>query len=693
MKKLLVSIICLFSTHLLINAKILKVNDAINYATITSKNQFQQSSMMSPMAINAKKQVTYELKHTIKNNGRPTVYIANKSNGGFIIISANDDVANGLLGYVDYGSFDVDSIPDNLQYFLEAAAEAIYYADVLEDKQDKSYEYQKKPAIAPIMATKWGYWSPYNRYTPIVGEKKTPPGCVAIAMAQIMNVYRYPDCGVGQVSYTLPATKEKLSYNFEDNPIDWANINSKLANPATDAGWDAVARLLYTCGMSVKMSYNTSGSSSSLSSALSAFVNTFDYSYESRSVYRSWYTNEEWEDLVYNELYEGRPVFYAGYSQESGGHAFVCDGYNNGYFHINWGWGGSYDGYFLLSTLDAKNNSMGFARNEQIIIGIQPKLENPNKTPIVYFNGDFVIENTSVSRKSSSYSTVKSYPSGIFYGSVYKNDGGIFGLKMINTDNGDVQYVESSKHVNSMIKGSAITSYNITIRNLPSEEGTYITVPAFFQDCDSTWYDINVQKTKEWAYVTQITSDSIFMYTQSDAIANDIIDAAQVIDMTLPPTTSYITPMDVELTVKNKTQYLTNKVYTPVLLKEDEIISRGTAQFFDLEPGESEKVVWKSYWDNELLPGDYQVALMDKKGKLSQNRVDIQVQDMGNMTTAAARIILYDISTTHFVEVYNIDGMLVAKGEKIKRTLKPGIYIIQYQLSNGTKEIRKILIN
>lgn len=674
-------------------AKVLSVNDAIAYASKTSVLQFKQSHMVSPMAFNAKKNVTYELKQTLKTNGRPTVYIVNKSNGGFMILSANDDVANGLLGYVDSGEFNSDSIPENLQYYLEAYSEAVYYADILEDKQVKDYEYQKKPAIAPLCVTKWGYSDPYNRYTPIIDEQRTPPGCVAIAMAQIMNFYRYPEVGHSSISYRLTTTNETLSYNFDENPIDWDNINPIMSYPVLEAAKDAVARLLYMCGMSVRMKYSLTGSSSSLTKAQSAFIDIFDYSYETRILDRAWYTNEEWEDIVYNELYNNRPVFYTGVSQQSGGHAFICDGYNNGYFHINWGWGGEYDGYFLLSTLDARRNSVGFARNEKIMIGIQPKLDNPNMIPIFSFGGDVVFDKTKVKRGTTGVFTVKSSPSGIFYESPYKLTGCLLGLKFINVDTGEVSYIESTTHKSNLIRGTAIMSYPVPIANYPNEEGTWITQPAVFQDSDSTWYDINVMKTKEWAYVTQITSDSIFMYTQSDAIANDIIDAAQIIDMTLPQTTSYITPMDVEITVKNKTQYTTSKIYTPVLLKEDTIISRGTAQFFDLEPGESDKVVWQSYWDSDLDPGTYQVALIDKKGKLSQNRIDIQVQDLGDMSTAAARVILYDISTTHFVEVYDVNGMLVAKGEKIKRNLKPGVYIIQYYLTNGSKEIRKIIIN
>ncbi len=701
MNKIRLFFVCLLSiiSALSVDAKLLSVNEAIDYANRTSVMQFKQSHMMSPMSINSRSNVTYKLKHTLKTNGKPMVYVVSKSNGGFMLLSANDDVANGLIGYVDSGDFDIDSIPESFQYFLDATVEAVYYADIFEDKQAQDYEYQKKPAIAPIMVTKWGYSSPFNRYSPIVEDAKTPPGCVAIAMAQIMNVYRYPDCGVGTVSYTS-TKKQKYEYDFSEWPINWSVVNPNISKPVEEAEQDVVARLMYTCGMSVKMNYASTGSSSSITKTYDAFINKFNYSKKIKSIKRAWFTNEEWENIVYDEIYNGRPIFYTGYSDKSGGHAFVCDGYNNGYFHINWGWGGYCDGYFLLSTLDAYQNSMGFCKNEEILLNVQPPMSDDEIfEPVMYTSNDVAItfdgetDNFKLPKNKGMHFLNIKASNGLWNGSTFAIDSCVFGLKMTNVDNGVVEHVSSLNWRARLAKGAAITSYSIQNTQFKHiTDGTWIMQPALFQKSDSTWYDVYTPKTKEWAYVTEIKNDSMYCYAQSTAIANDIVDVTQIIDMIIPSTTSYITPMDVEITVKNKTQYATSKIYTPVLLSGDSIISRGTAQFLDLESGETEKVVWKSYWENDMSPGKYQVALMDKKGKLSQNRVDIDVEDLGNMSTAAAKMIIYDISSVHYVEIYDMSGMLVAKGEKLKRNLKPGIYIIQYYLSNGTKEIRKMYI-
>ena len=73
------------------------------------------------------------------------------------------------------------------------------------------------------------------------------------------------------------------------------------------------------------------------------------------------YTYDNWIDLIYNELYQGRPVVYGGEGTDVG-HEFVCDGYmyeGGDLFHINWGWGGMSDGYFVLSVLNPDEQGIG----------------------------------------------------------------------------------------------------------------------------------------------------------------------------------------------------------------------------------------------------------------------------------------------------------------------------------------------
>ena len=144
---------------------------------------------------------------------------------------------------------------------------------------------------------------------------------------------------------------------------------------------NAVAQLFKYCAWSVRTNFGTTSSSSIVSNICSAMVDYFDYSPSMQIIMRSAYTSAQWDDIIYNELLAGRPVIYSGHSATNGLHAFVCDGCDNsGYYHVNWGWNGKHDGYFLLSLMDAfkdgtspgHNPEDGFSMEQQMVIGIQP---------------------------------------------------------------------------------------------------------------------------------------------------------------------------------------------------------------------------------------------------------------------------------------------------------------------------------
>jgi len=78
--------------------------------------------------------------------------------------------------------------------------------------------------------------------------------------------------------------------------------------------------------------------------------------------------------MLKTDIDQSKPLYYDGFS-DSGGHAFICDGYqSNDYFHFNWGWGGSDNGYF---TVDALNTGAGNFNNWQSVIhSISPNEED-----------------------------------------------------------------------------------------------------------------------------------------------------------------------------------------------------------------------------------------------------------------------------------------------------------------------------
>jgi hypothetical protein len=153
---------------------------------------------------------------------------------------------------------------------------------------------------------------------------------------------------------------------------------------------DAVATLMYHCGVSVEMDYNTSANGGSGAytngmygdgshpSSVYALKTFFGYKTTLKSISKPSGVPQWWIDTLKNELNSGRPILYAGNGSD-GGHAFVCDGYDeNDFFHFNWGWGGTGpDGYYAINALNPPvlgdgGGSGGFNNNQRAIIGIEP---------------------------------------------------------------------------------------------------------------------------------------------------------------------------------------------------------------------------------------------------------------------------------------------------------------------------------
>ena len=331
------------------------------------------------------------------------LYVFNVSdNGGFVIVS-NDDVAVPILGYSDNGTIDPDNMPDNMRAWLQGYADEIAWAKEHGIKVDDSsiprINRAPKAPIAPLLTTTWNQDAPYNNWTPYYGisngqyvystsaqsgYQHCATGCVATAMAQVMNYHEYP---TGETA-AIPSYKWSNATTDDKNPVNlpglgaitfiWDNMSDNYANDATGETATAVAKLMQYCGYSVKMNYGPESSSNS-NKVEYALKTYFDYDNTTKCVERNDYSYANWINLLYHEVSNSRPVVYGGQSS-GGGHEFVCDGYQGeDYFHINWGWGGQSDEYYKLSALNpyeqgigGSSSNDGFNFWQDAVIGIQP---------------------------------------------------------------------------------------------------------------------------------------------------------------------------------------------------------------------------------------------------------------------------------------------------------------------------------
>ncbi|MBP5338207.1 MAG: leucine-rich repeat protein [Prevotella sp.] len=307
------------------------------------------------------------------------------SDEGYVIVSGDDETIVDVLGYTDRGTFDYDALPPNMREWLD------FYATQIAAIQSRQAAPAKvavstHPKVEQLMKSTWSQGYPYNLTCPeyfTLGRSVT--GCVATAMAQILYYNR--EKSVTETQAAMPAYDTWTSHPTygtlhvegipAGSPIDWDNMKDSYGS-ANDLQRLAVADLMHYCGVAVKMDYTNASSGAQVYDAYEAFKTYFGYGSSTRYV-TSAADDAEWDEIVYAELAAGRPVYLSGYNN-SGGHAFVTDGYDgNLRYHINWGWGGQSDGYYYLTNLTPGQgqgiggSSDGYNEGRQIIIGLEPE--------------------------------------------------------------------------------------------------------------------------------------------------------------------------------------------------------------------------------------------------------------------------------------------------------------------------------
>lgn len=233
-------------------------------------------------------------------------------------------------------------------------------------------------AVAPLLNAEWDQGDPYNLDCPysstsMYNNNHVPVGCVAIAMGQIMHFHGHPTTGNGSHSYTSNYGTE--SANFGNTTYNWSNMPNSLNSSSPTSQKNAVAELLYHCGVSVDMNYGDNGSGAYTGDAMLALGNYFDYNSQQMS-YDSKNNSSNWDWKIKNDLDNNRPILYRGEKSSGGGHAFVLDGYqgsSNNHYHFNWGWGSYFNNYCYLSSLvPANTTGYNYSYNQQGIFGIEP---------------------------------------------------------------------------------------------------------------------------------------------------------------------------------------------------------------------------------------------------------------------------------------------------------------------------------
>lgn len=320
--------------------------------------------------------VRFKLAKAEIENKDTLFYIMNDlEDNAFVIVSA-DERAWPILGYSTQGTFDEGNQPDAFKAWMEERGKEIAFikANNLQanEKTIDEWNQLKSATIAsqtsgvePLLKTTWDQGCYYNEQCPAdaVGYcGHVPTGCVATAMAQIMKYWNYPENGVG--SSFLDSKYGQQFADFGASTYNWQQMPNSLTSSNNE-----IAKLMFHCGVATSVWYCTGGSSIYTGNVPGALVKNFSYSPNVRYISRGTTNSVDWTTMLRRELDSKRPVIYTGYSTV--GHAFVCDGYqNDNYFHFNWGWGGSKDGYFYVENLTP---AIEFMKGQEAIINICPK--------------------------------------------------------------------------------------------------------------------------------------------------------------------------------------------------------------------------------------------------------------------------------------------------------------------------------
>jgi len=314
-------------------------------------------------------------------DGTISMYVINLQPKGWVIVSG-DDVVQPVLAYSFESEFDQERGWTEAAKYLVSGYEQQIEQVIKRNLDERHSEWSRLESnfvsksaedaiIDPIIKVKWNQSSGWNRFAP---EDEDGPGgnayigCVAVSMSQAMSVYEYPVKGKGKKSY-VHEDYGSLFVNFDaQDAYEWSSMSATSSD-------DFNAKLLYDCAVSVEMDFGPDGSGAYTRNAAASLVRYFNYSASVDHLDR-FDDDDEWTDLLVGELMEGRPIIYEGNPGDgTAGHAWNVDGYGNGYFHMNFGWSGSQNGYYTLDLINPGSND--FNSGQGAIIGIVPPVSGP----------------------------------------------------------------------------------------------------------------------------------------------------------------------------------------------------------------------------------------------------------------------------------------------------------------------------
>lgn len=563
-------------------------------------------------------------------------YVFNKGKcDGYIIVSG-DDKAAPILGFSDEGTFDINNIPDGLQYWLEVYSHEMQYLRSNPNAPAASTRSKRPFSVRPLLTCNWAQVEPYNNMCPTYIEdgitEHTLTGCVATAAAQIMYYHRWPITGTGSHSYVCNVNysgEQTLSADFGSTTYDWDNMLDSYDGSYTDTQANAVATLMSHVGISCDMFYGDTGSGSWIYRMMEALRNYFGYNKGMIDMRRGITPIDEWEQTIMNELDNSRPVLYGGYKPNGAGHAFVVDGYNDeGYFHVNWGVGGRNNGYFLITALSLSDQvgtyEGGFNTAQEIIIGIYPD-DGTTTVPQNYIELGCDDYKSSVSQVNLGESApillnkfcVNGYG---YYPTVVLR----YGLNLTDLNNNTVDFKPGQLSDTDFWIGGC---YSFAEHYTPPADlanGQYrLWLMYMVPEAGMTEYVPYDHSNTTTGYINATVQDGIMYFDGPET--NDGILSLESLEV--PSKVATNSSFEVKATIANAGDEYYDNIYFFVK-QQKTIISTGDAIKIDV-PTDGNVIV-RSIVTAPAEPGTYQLAVYDKKKHMIGSPVTLDVVESSN---------------------------------------------------------------
>lgn len=591
---------------------------AIVAAPLSPQQALDRLNSGGPAKMRGVNVASYKYDATVSTpSGTPAAYVFTQDNKpGFILLGA-DELSAPMLGYSDSGSFDIDNCPPALRWWILEYGRQAEFANVKGSQKSKAvYAPAEWSAIEPLLKTTWDQGAPYNAMCPKINSQATYTGCVATSFAQVMNYFKYPEIGKGAIKYTSGSSTYFMG--FDKTPFDWDNMLDSYSGKYTQEQADAVAYLMKACGYSVEMAYGTDASGAASYKLATAAVQYFGYDPAIRFEDRNYYSSDTWSSMIYNNLKNVGPVIYNG-SAIDGGHSFVCDGYDgHGYFHINWGWAGNSNGYYLLDNLTpeiqgAGGASGGFNWSQDALLGMQKPTgqayEPTDLTVTIYGTVAAIISDNKIS-----FEAVNSDQAG-WANAGYQNINLKLGA-MIESPSGEKTYVDAglnklagnitltpgrlytcpaTKIVSQMPAGLADGKYKVTLvtQNNEVENAPWVPMQTFYGNANYCWLNVaGGNYAVENADYGRLTFEEGGFTTPLYRNRNAMIG----------------------MKVKNDSEFQLTKCIEPVLVSNNVIQYNSDFILVTVDPGQEIDASWlvKFYKNSKPEDGnEYQLGIMD----------------------------------------------------------------------------------